>query len=158
MPQMNVKQIYERPQLPKFIYGQSLKISLDVHSLHRYVVEDPKKVDFERLQQFTTKITEIELFDALYRTLHSYTKAYNRDLEDVVDAYLRVSLNSFMIVFQCSGDVEGVKSYLEGKRVTEWSAIEDFALSKEDITCNDYQILVKTKGITEIEKRKAFLG
>jgi hypothetical protein len=47
---------------------------------------------------------------------------------------------------------------MDGKRVTEWSAIEDLALAKEDITCNDYQILVKTKGISEIDKRKAFLA
>lgn len=50
-----------------------------------------------------------------------------------------------------------MRSFLEGKRVTEWSAIEDLALAKEDITSNDYQILVKTKGVSEIEKRKRFL-
>ena len=56
-----------------------------------------------------------------------------------------------------SGDLEAVRTFLDGRRVTEWSQIEDLALSKED-SSNDYSILVKTKGTSEIEKRKAFLG
>ena len=50
-----------------------------------------------------------------------------------------------------------MKNFLEGKRVTEWSQIEDLALMKEDMDKNEFNILVKTKGIKEIEKRKAFL-
>lgn len=42
--------------------------------------------------------------------------------------------------------------------MTEWSAIEDLAMAKDDINSNEYQILVKTKGTTEIEKRKIFLN
>ena len=54
--------------------------------------------------------------------------------------------------------MDSVRNFLDGRRVTEWSAIEDLALAKEgDPNCNDYQILVKTKGSSEIEKRKAFL-
>ncbi len=48
------------------------------------------KIDFETLQKFTPKISEIELFDALYRTLHGYSILYNKHIEDIVDAFLRV--------------------------------------------------------------------
>lgn len=70
---------------------------------------------------------------------------YHKSIEDVADIFVKVS-----------GDLEAMKNYLEGKRVIEWSVIEDLALSK-DQSSNDYSILVKTKGIKELEKRKAFL-
>ncbi len=46
---------------------------------------------------------------------------------------------------------------MEGRRVTEWSAIEDMALARE-VTSNEYQILIKTKGLREIEKRRIFVN
>ena len=70
---------------------------------------------------------------------------YNKSIDDIADIFVKVS-----------GDLEAMKYYLEGKRVTEWSMIEDLHLSKNENT-TDFNILVKTKGLKEIEKRQAFL-
>ena len=70
---------------------------------------------------------------------------HHKSIEDICEILVKVS-----------GDLEAMRNYLEGKRVTEWSSIEDLALAK-DSASSDYNILVKTKGLTEIEKRKAFL-
>lgn len=85
-------------------------------------------------------------------------KHFNKSMEDVVDAFLRVRRGIIIIFKQCSGDLEATRNFLEGRRVTEWSAIEDLALAKQDLTSNDYFVLVKTKGVSEIEKRKIFLN
>lgn len=70
---------------------------------------------------------------------------YNKTIDDIAEIFVKVS-----------GDLEAMKYYLEGKRVTEWSMIEDLALSKEE-NSSDFKILVNTKGSKEIEKRQAFL-
>lgn len=70
---------------------------------------------------------------------------YGKNVDEIAEVFVKVS-----------GDLEAMRNYLEGKRVTEWSQLEDWALMKEEMS-NDYSILVKTKGVKEIEKRKAFL-
>lgn len=70
---------------------------------------------------------------------------YNKSVEEISEVFVKVS-----------GDLEAVRNYLEGKRVTEWSSVEDLALTK-DTSSNDYNILIKTKGLKEIEKRRLFL-
>lgn len=72
-------------------------------------------------------------------------KKYHKSIEDISDVFVKVS-----------GDLEAMRNYLDKKRVPEWSGIEDLALAKGE-TSNDYKILVKTKGLSEIDKRKAFL-
>lgn len=72
-------------------------------------------------------------------------RKYHKSVDDIVDIFVKVS-----------GDLESLTSYLEGKRVTEWSQIEDLALAKDEES-SDYKILVKTKGFKEIDKRRAFL-
>ena len=66
---------------------------------------------------------------------------YNKTIDDIAEIFVKVS-----------GDLEAMKYYLEGKRVCEWSMIEDMALSKDE-SSSDFNILVKTKGLKEIEKR-----
>lgn len=70
---------------------------------------------------------------------------YNKAIDDIAEVFVKVS-----------GDLEAMKYYLEGKRVTEWSMIEDLALVKDE-NSSDFSILLKTKGLKEIEKRQAFL-
>jgi hypothetical protein len=70
---------------------------------------------------------------------------YHRSIDEIAKIFVKVS-----------GDLEAMKNYMEGKRVTEWSLLEDLSLTKDEST-NDYNILVKTKGIKEIEKRRTFL-
>lgn len=70
---------------------------------------------------------------------------YNKAIDDIAEIFVKVS-----------GDLEAMKYYLEGKRVTEWSMIEDLALVKDE-NSSDFSILLKTKGLKEIEKRQAFL-
>jgi hypothetical protein len=75
------------------------------------------------------------------------SKKYHKSIDDIAEVFVRVS-----------GDLESMKNFIEGKRVCEWSVIEDLALAKENEgNSHDFNILVKTKGLKEIEKRKAFL-
>lgn len=49
-----------------------------------------------------------------------------------------------------------MRDYLAGNKVTQWSYLEDIALSMPE-NSSDYRCLVSTKGREEIEKRKYFL-
>jgi hypothetical protein len=55
-----------------------------------------------------------------------------------------------------SGDLGAVRDYLEGKRVIEWTYLEDIALSMAE-NSTEYRCLLQIKGRDEIEKRKKFL-
>lgn len=57
------------------------------------------------------------------------------------------------IFMRVSGDIKAVRNYLEGKRVTEWSYLDDLALSAPE-SSTEFRCLVTTKGRDEIEKRK----
>ena len=103
-------------------------------------------INFDELNKHTIAFGEQEIFDALYRILHNMCDKYNKSIDDIAETFVKVS-----------GDLEAMRNYLEGKRVTEWSQLEDLALTKDE-SSNDYSILVKTKGVKEIEKRKAFLN
>lgn len=49
-----------------------------------------------------------------------------------------------------------MRDYLEGKRVIEWTYLEEIALSMPE-NSTEYRCLLTTKGKDEIEKRKRFL-
>lgn len=55
-----------------------------------------------------------------------------------------------------SGDVNAVREHLQGRRVIEWSYLEDIALSMAE-TSSEFRCLLTTKGRDAIEKRKGFL-
>ena len=55
-----------------------------------------------------------------------------------------------------SGDADALKALLEGKRVVEWTYLEDNALALSESSV-EYRSLMQTKGKEEIEKRKRFL-
>jgi hypothetical protein len=44
-------------------------------------------------------------------------KKYHKQIDDLAEIFVKVS-----------GDLEAMRNYLEGKRVCEWSVIEDLAL------------------------------
>jgi len=60
------------------------------------------------------------------------------------------------IFLRVSGDIQAVKDHMEGKRVVEWSYLDDSALTLPEGSA-EYRCLVATKGREEIEKRKKFL-
>ena len=49
-----------------------------------------------------------------------------------------------------------MRDSLEGKAVIEWSFLEDLALTKPE-DAPEFQILLSTKGMGEIRKRREFL-
>lgn len=67
-------------------------------------------VNFEELNKHTTAFGEQEIFDALYRVLHNMCDKYHRNIDEIAEVFVKVS-----------GDLENMRNYLEGKRVTEWS-------------------------------------
>ena len=60
------------------------------------------------------------------------------------------------ILMKVSGDIGQLKDYLDGKRVTEWTYLEDMALAQSEHT-PEYRCLLTTRGREELEKRKRFL-
>ena len=72
-------------------------------------------------------------------------KYEGKSIYEIVDIFIKVS-----------GDLESVRDYLEGKRVIEWTYLEDIALATPEGS-TEYRCLVQTKGKDEIEKRKRFL-
>ncbi|CDW82864.1 UNKNOWN [Stylonychia lemnae] len=151
LPGINFRKIYENQDILCKIFGKSLKIEVqkfpkNLIQIKRHVYAIDSKIDFDELWNQQDKLQDSEIFDQLYHILLKYMKQYKSNVEDIVDIFIKVN-----------GDLESMKSLLEGKRVTEWSGIEDLSLAK-DIKSHEYQVLVQTKGITEIEKRKAFLS
>ena len=55
-----------------------------------------------------------------------------------------------------SGDMERLNDFFEGKKVIEWTYLEDIALKKAKSSA-EYGCLEASKGEAEIEKRKQFL-
>ena len=60
------------------------------------------------------------------------------------------------IFMRVSGDVNAVREHLNGRRVVEWSYLEDMALAMPE-TSTEHRCLMTTKGRDEIEKRRRFL-
>ena len=86
----------------------------------------------------------------LFKKLHCAFQELSEEFEgksiyEIIDVFIKVS-----------GDLQSVRDYLEGKRVVEWTYLEDIALSTPEAS-TEYRCLVQTKGKDEIEKRKKFL-
>ncbi len=60
------------------------------------------------------------------------------------------------ILMKVSGDMGQLRDYLEGKRVTEWTYLEDMALAQSEHT-TEYRCLLASRGREELDKRKRFL-
>ena len=54
------------------------------------------------------------------------------------------------------GDLACVEAALKGEKVDEWSYLEDLALSKPTDS-SEFQWLLKSKGMEQIQKRRKFL-
>ena len=70
---------------------------------------------------------------------------YNKTSEQISELYVRVC-----------GDFDIVEKALQGEKVNEWTYLEDLALAKAQDT-TEFQWLLRSKGIAEIEKRRRFL-
>jgi len=78
-------------------------------------------------------------------------------LSKLADEFGGKTIHEILEIFvKVSGDLQAVRDYLEGKRVIEWTSLEDIALSMPE-NSTEYRCLVATKGKDEIEKRKKFL-
>eukprot|EP00347_Sterkiella_histriomuscorum_P022114 403331631 len=156
VPMISFRKIYENQDLLSEIYGKSLKVELIYQTKvqgvelgimpKRFVHSYLSKLNFDKLQENQEKLLRQEdIFDTLYRLLLRHKSLYNFSIEEIVDTFLKVS-----------GDLSAMKHLLEGKRVIEWSSVEDLALGKE-ISHTEFSVLIKTKGQSEIDKRKEFL-
>ena len=60
------------------------------------------------------------------------------------------------LFMKVSGDVGALKEHMAGKRVTEWTYLDDMALAMPE-NSNEHRALMLSKGRQEIEKRQRFL-
>lgn len=65
--------------------------------------------------------------------------------EEVVELWIKLS-----------GDITQIRKLLKGKKVIAWTYLEDLALEKQEESA-EFQVLLRTKGRSEIESRKKFL-
>lgn len=70
---------------------------------------------------------------------------YSKSEDELTELFVKVN-----------GDVQSMKDYLEGKKVVQWSYLEDLALTKSE-TSDEFKCLLKQKGREEIDKRLQFL-
>ena len=89
---------------------------------------------------------EEALFSHLIEIFKEISKKYNKNFAQIGEVFIKVS-----------GNVKALYEYFEGKKVVEWTSLEDMALKKATNSI-EYQCLLKTKGPQEIEIRKAFLS
>ena len=62
-------------------------------------------------------------------------------------------------LYSVNDDVRALELLLKGERVTTWNDIEDLMLRKHlDVKSQEFQLLIKTKGPEEVQKRRDFLG
>ena len=57
---------------------------------------------------------------------------------------------------QVSGQMDVLVKLLKGENVVRWKYLEDLALAKPE-TSEEFQLLLRDKGVREIELRKSFL-
>ncbi len=55
-----------------------------------------------------------------------------------------------------SGDIGALKDHIAGKRVAEWTYLDDLALAMPETTL-EHRTLMTTKGREEVAKRQRFL-
>lgn len=89
---------------------------------------------------------EENLFEKLHKVFEELSKEFGgKSVVEITEVFMKAS-----------GDIRRVRDYLEGKRIIDWTYLEDIALSQPE-TSTEYRCLVTTKGKEEVERRKRFL-
>ena len=104
-----------------------------------------KKRRMVHLARDSFGMDEEHLFQRLHTCVQDLSQQSGKSVVDLADVFMRVS-----------GDIEAVRGWIEGKRVVEWTYLEDLALGMAE-NSTEYRCLMTTKGRDEIEKRKRFL-
>ena len=90
----------------------------------RRVIEETveKKKEEEALHQY------------LLETFKEIHKKHNKTFAQIGEVFLKVS-----------GDLQALRDYFDGKKVVEWTYMEDLTLKKPP-TSQEFQVLIKIKG------------
>ena len=94
---------------------------------------------------------ECSSFEKLHLTFQELIDSQPEDCKVVNTVFEMAEL--FMKV---SGDIGALKEHMAGRRVTEWTYLDDMALTMPE-TSTEHRCLLTTKGREEIEKRQRFL-
>lgn len=158
------------------MFGQSIAITLKPKKQHcssvtgnsytlghysvRRITSLPQHINKELLcQKSIETLTHGDLAKVLFRKLNGFTKKYRKGAEEVADVFVRLSgdVESMDQYFMTRDGCGGSTNNASGRHFyTEWSQTEDLALMRAKDS-SDYNVLAKTKGLLEIEKRRAFL-
>ena len=113
------------------------------------MTEDRSCLDRNLLQtKLLETLSEADLARSLHQSLSELGRRHKKSKEDIADMFVRLS-----------GDLDALRNQLQSQQqkfFTEWSHAEDTALFR-DSESNDYAVLLKTKGASELEKRRSFL-
>ncbi|TNV75725.1 hypothetical protein FGO68_gene14818 [Halteria grandinella] len=145
---MAIEQLYLDKDYVKRTHGHDLTIHFETTATHHHQSLTAKK---KRRQvtlikdSFTT--FESTHFAQLQSIFHELMQSGSKQMSmfEMADIFMRVS-----------GDVGAVREYMAGKRVVEWSYLEDMALNSAEASA-EYKTLMQTKGADQIERRKRFL-
>ena len=135
-----LERLYKESDYIKERHGHDLQIMID-----------PQITSKKRRRQVTLvkdsfSTDEEQVFLKLHQTFLELQQKYtDKTIYDITDIFMKVS-----------GDINAVKEYLAGNKVTEWDYLEDIALSYPE-NSTEYRCLVAKKGREEIDKRKYFL-
>lgn len=166
LPELSQKQLYENPDLVSQLFGSAYSVRLtplarysssfqDVKEHRRTVREDRGRLDQHLLNKaLFGALSEMDLARNLHQTLSELARKNKKSKEDIAELFIRFS-----------GDLDALRNHLQYSRklrasqkqfFTEWSHAEDTALFR-GLESHDYQVLLKTKGTSELEKRRSFL-
>ena len=105
----------------------------------------PPEINEATEKEEESLLDEQKRFQSLHDSLQALKERYNKTTEQISELFVRVC-----------GDLTCVEAALKGEKVDEWSYLEDLALSKPTDS-SEFQWLLKSKGMEQIEKRRKFL-
>ena len=104
--------------------------------IKRSVVYNPNATELSDVED---EIPKEEYFLKIKDILNKLSEKFNKSEEELTEAYVSVS-----------GDIEELTKLLEGKRVTQWTYLDDLALGKQRDS-EEFKAILYDKGKDEIE-------
>ena len=108
---------------------------------------DNGKILPQRYRKVIRRPDEVGIFRRLQSELESLAKQYSIEFDEVQALYIQA---------QCNKDK--LKEILTGRNYTTWTELDDLCLKKGDSRSREYRVLLKDKGVEQIEKRKKYLA
>ena len=162
LPDLSQKLLYDEPQLVSTLFGKvfTVRLSLELKSkiATRFVEENRTIIDKELLtKKLLQMLSEADLARTLHQQLSELARRNRKTREEMAEMFVRLSGDMQALRQQLAA----AKPYLATSKTTsqfftEWTHAEDTALF-QSTDSNDYAVLLKTKGATELEKRRLFL-